>query len=175
MDADDWHGGGEGRTIHWTIRSTSLGEMLVAASEKGVCRLAFDEGAADLHARFPNAELVEGGAAFAALFEQVVAAVERPGGDHSAIPLDVAGTAFQQRVWQALREIPPGATRTYGELAAALGNPRGSRAVGGANGANMVAVLIPCHRVVAADGSLGGYAHGSRIKAELLRREGRRT
>ena len=81
------------------------------------------------------------------------------------------GTAFQQRVWKALREIPPGETRSYGELAAAVGNPNASRAVGSANGANNIAVLIPCHRVVQADGSLGGYAYGPEIKAELLRRE----
>ncbi|MGB3711725.1 MAG: methylated-DNA--[protein]-cysteine S-methyltransferase [Erythrobacter sp.] len=172
MNASDWRDGGAGRVIHWTVRPTSLGPMLVAASERGVCCLSFDEGEAELRARFPKAELVEGGEAFAALFDQVVAAVEQPGGDHLAIPLDVAGTAFQQRVWAALRDIPPGETRSYGELAAALGNPKASRAVGGANGANKVAVLIPCHRVIAADGSLGGYAYGDAIKAELLRREG---
>ena len=93
-------------------------------------------------------------------------------GCSAAIPLDVKGTAFQQRVWEELRRIPHGQTRSYGELAAALGNPKASRAVGGANGANNVAVLIPCHRVIAADGTLGGYAYGLEIKAELLRREG---
>ncbi|MEL7320190.1 MAG: methylated-DNA--[protein]-cysteine S-methyltransferase, partial [Pseudomonadota bacterium] len=89
-----------------------------------------------------------------------------------AIPLDVKGTAFQQQVWKALRDIPSGETRSYGELAAALGNPKASRAVGSANGANNIAVLIPCHRVVQADGSIGGYAYGPDIKRELLRREG---
>jgi AraC family transcriptional regulator of adaptative response/methylated-DNA-[protein]-cysteine methyltransferase len=83
----------------------------------------------------------------------------------------VHGTAFQQRVWEALRRIPPGQTRSYGELAAALGKPKAARAVGRASGANRVAVLIPCHRVIAADGTLGGYAYGLAIKAELLRRE----
>ncbi len=170
MNPADWARGGAGRMIHYASVETTLGPMLVAATDKGVCCLAFGEGAADLARRFPRAELVEAGEAFRALFEDVVAAVERPGtGD--AIPLDVQGTAFQQRVWQALRAIAPGETRSYGELAAMLGAPGAARAVGGANGANHVAVLIPCHRVIAADGSLGGYAYGTAIKRELLRRE----
>ncbi|BDI61589.1 bifunctional DNA-binding transcriptional regulator/O6-methylguanine-DNA methyltransferase Ada [Qipengyuania nanhaisediminis] len=172
MSASDWRGGGEGRVIHWSIIPTSLGAMLLAASEKGVCCLSFGEDEEHLRARFPKAELKPAGEEMRTLFEQVVAAVEEPAGDHSAIPLDIKGTAFQQRVWQALREIPPGETRSYGDLAAALGNPKASRAVGGANGANNIAVLIPCHRVVQSDGSLGGYAYGPDIKAELLRREG---
>lgn len=171
MQASDWSGGGRGRTIHWRVIATSLGDMLVAATEKGVCCLSFGEGEAELAARFPNAELIEAGADFKALFEAVVAAVEEPGSDNSHIPLDVKGTAFQQRCWQALREIPAGETRSYGEQAAMLGNPKASRAVGSANGANNIAVLIPCHRVVQADGSLGGYAYGPHIKQELLSRE----
>ena len=171
MSASDRRDGGKGRTVHWAVVETTLGAMLVAATEKGVCCLSFGEGEAELRARFPKAELVEGGEDFRALFEQVTAAVEQPG-TGADIPLDVKGTAFQQRVWQALREIPAGETRSYGELAAALGNPNASRAVGGANGANNIAVLIPCHRVVQADGSLGGYAYGPEIKAELLKREG---
>lgn len=172
MQASDWSNGGKGRVIHWTVIATSLGDMLVAATDKGVCCLSFNEGEEDLRARFPKAELVEGGDEFRALFEQVTAAVEEPGSGAS-IPLDVKGTAFQQRVWQALCEIPAGETRSYGELAAALGKPTASRAVGGANGANNIAVLIPCHRVIAADGTLGGYAYGLEIKQELLRREAR--
>lgn len=174
MTASDWRDGGKGRTIHWTQVETTLGMMLVAATECGVCCLSFNEGEAELRARFPKAELIEGGTDFRKLFEQVTAAVEQPASATIAdIPLDVKGTAFQQRVWQALREIPAGETRSYGELAAALGNPKASRAVGGANGANNIAVLIPCHRVIAADGGLGGYAYGTEIKAELLRREGK--
>ena len=172
MQASDWRDGGKGRTIHWSVVPTSLGPMLVAATEVGVCCLSFDEGEAELRARFPRADLVEGGGEFRALFEQVVAAVEEPSSDNSHIPLDVKGTAFQQRCWQALREIPAGETRSYGEQAAMLGNPKASRAVGGANGANNIAVLIPCHRVVQSDGSIGGYAYGTGIKAELLKREG---
>ena len=172
MMPSDWRDGGRGRIIHWTLVDTTLGNMLVAATEKGVCCLSFDEGEEELRARFPNAALVEAGDEFRRLFEQATAAVEQPVNATTAeIPLDVKGTAFQQRVWQALREIPAGETRSYGELAAALGNPKASRAVGGANGANNIAVLIPCHRVIAADGGLGGYAYGTEIKAELLRRE----
>lgn len=172
MTASEWRKGGAGKQVHWTVLATSLGDMLVAATDKGVCCLAFGEGEAELQARFPRAQLVPAGEDFRALFAQVVAAVEQPGPGNAAIPLDVHGTAFQQRVWEELRRIPAGETRSYGELAAALGNPKASRAVGGANGANHVAVLIPCHRVIAADGTLGGYAYGLEIKAELLRREG---
>lgn len=172
MSASDWKDGGRGRTIHWQQVKTSLGQMLVAATDKGVCCLSFNEGEAELRARFPKADLVEAGEEFAALFEKVIAAVEDPATATQAdIPLDIKGTAFQQRCWDALRQIPPGKTRSYGEQAAMLGNPKASRAVGGANGANNIAVLIPCHRVIAADGGLGGYAYGGEIKAELLRRE----
>ena len=170
MRASDWQAGGKGVTIAWSVIGTSFGPMLVAATDRGVCCLSFGEGEADLRARFPRADLVEASEDFRALFDRVTQAVEQPG-TGADIPIDVMGTAFQQRVWQALRDIPPGETRSYGELAAALGNPKASRAVGGANGANHVAVLIPCHRVIAADGGLGGYAYGTEIKAELLRRE----
>ncbi|WP_067786842.1 bifunctional transcriptional activator/DNA repair enzyme AdaA [Paraurantiacibacter namhicola] len=172
MTPSDWKNGGEGREIHYAIVPTTLGEMLVAATETGVCCLSFNEGEAELQARFPNAQLREAGAAFRALFEEITAAVEDPSEAAGAhIPLDVKGTAFQQACWRALREIPPGETRSYGQQAAALGKPGASRAVGSANGANNIAVLIPCHRVIAADGGLGGYAYGTEIKAELLRRE----
>ena len=173
MTPSAWTKGGTGVTIHYAVVETTLGAMLVAASDKGVCRLSFNETRAELEARFPNARLEQGGEAFAALLQEVVNAVEAPALDNSHIPLDVKGTAFQQACWQALREIPAGETRSYGEQAAMLGNPRASRAVGSANGANYVAVLIPCHRVVQADGSLGGYAYGTDIKAELLKREAR--
>ncbi|MEP1423136.1 MAG: bifunctional DNA-binding transcriptional regulator/O6-methylguanine-DNA methyltransferase Ada [Erythrobacter sp.] len=172
MQASDWANGGEGRRVHWSVIGTSLGAMLVAASEQGVCCLAFNEGEDELRARFPKAEIIEAGGDFKALFDQVVQAIEEPGNDNSHIPLDVKGTAFQQRCWEALRQIPPGETRSYGEQAAMLGNPKASRAVGSANGANKIAVLIPCHRVVPASGGVGGYAYGPEIKAELLKREG---
>ena len=173
MAPSAWVNGGKGVTIRWAVVPTSLGAMLVAATDRGVCRLSFDEGPADLAARFPHARLEQGGAAFAALLADVVAVLETPGrgGDH--IPLDVRGTAFQERVWQELRRIPPGETRSYAQIAAAAGNPRAVRACGSANGANNVAVLIPCHRVVRSDGSLGGYAYGLEIKRKLLERERR--
>jgi len=172
MTPSAWANGGRGATIHWTVTPTSLGPMLVAATEKGVCRLSFNEGREALAARFPHAELVEGGVAFERLLADVVGAVEEPG-DSRHIPLDVRGTAFQEAVWRALRAIPPGETRSYAEIASAVGKPGAVRACGSANGANSVAVLIPCHRVIRSDGSLGGYAYGLDIKRALLEKEGR--
>lgn len=175
MAPSAWRDGGRGAVIRWAVVPTSLGAMLVAATDKGVCRLAFGEGGVDLRARFPRAELSEGGEDFAALLEQVVAAVESPGveslGAAARIPLDVQGTAFQEAVWRELRRIPPGETRSYAQIAAAVGKPGAVRAAGSANGANAVAVLIPCHRVIRSDGSLGGYAYGLEIKQALLERE----
>jgi AraC family transcriptional regulator of adaptative response/methylated-DNA-[protein]-cysteine methyltransferase len=170
MAPSAWARGGAGVTIRWAVVDTSLGAMLLAASDKGVCRLSFDEGPEELARRFPCAELAEGDDAFAALVRRVVDAVERPGATHD-IPLDVQGTAFQERVWAELRKIPAGETRSYAEIAAAAGKPSAVRAAGSANGANNVAVLIPCHRVIRSDGSLGGYAYGLDIKRELLARE----
>ena len=172
MAPSAWVSGGRGVTIHWAVVQTSLGQMLVAATGKGVCRLSFNEGRKALELRFPHAELVEGGADFATLLGQVIAAVEVPG-DFGHIPLDVKGTAFQEAVWNELRRIPKGETRSYAEIAAAIGKPKATRAAGSANGANNVAVLIPCHRVVRSDGSLGGYAYGLDIKRALLEKETR--
>ncbi|MCW0198766.1 bifunctional DNA-binding transcriptional regulator/O6-methylguanine-DNA methyltransferase Ada [Sphingopyxis sp.] len=171
MTASAWVNGGKGATIHWAVVPTSLGDMLVAATAKGVCRLSFDEGREALEDRFPAAELVEGGADFAALLKEVVDAVETPAAGFDHIPIDVKGTAFQEAVWRELRKIPAGETRSYTDIAAAVGKPKAVRAAGSANGANNVAVLIPCHRVVRSDGSLGGYAYGLPIKRELLKRE----
>ena len=170
MTPSVWAGGGRGVTIHWAVVPTTLGAMLVAATAKGVCRLSFNEGREALELRFPHAELVEGGADFSALLGDVIAAVETPG-DFGHIPLDVKGTAFQEAVWRELRRIPKGETRSYAEIAAAVGKPKAVRAAGSANGANNVAVLIPCHRVVRSDGSLGGYAYGLDIKRALLDKE----
>jgi len=172
MAPSAWRDGGRGVTIRWAVVATTLGPMLVAATDKGVCRLSFAEGRDDLARRFPNAELVAGGEDFSALLGQVVAAVEAPG-DSRHIPLDVRGTVFQEAVWQELRRIPPGETRSYAQIAAAVGKPGAVRAAGSANGANNVAVLIPCHRVIRSDGTLGGYAYGLGIKQALLEREGR--
>ncbi len=170
MEPSVWAKGGEGAAIHWAVVQSTFGPMLVAATARGICRLSFGEGEADLRARFPNADFAEGGEEFFLLLERVVDAVEHPGTEQD-IPLDIRGTVFQESVWLALRDIPPGETRSYAQIAAAVGKPKAVRAAGGANGANNVAVLIPCHRVVRSDGSLGGYAYGEAIKAELLRRE----
>ena len=167
-----WKNGGAGVTVHWASVATSLGPMLVAATDKGVCCLSFNEGEEELRGRFPNADLRAGGEAFAKLLTQVVAQVEAPGRPHN-IPLDVRGTAFQEAVWQELSKIPEGETRSYADIAAAIGKPKAVRAVGSANGANHVAVLIPCHRVVRSDGTMGGYAYGLEIKELLLEKERR--
>ena len=170
MAPSAWVRGGADVTIRWAVVESSLGPMLVAATDKGVCRVSFGRGREELERLFPNAKLVEGGEDFAALLQRVVAAVEDPASGRD-IPVDVRGTAFQERVWQELRKIPPGETRSYAEIAAAAGNPKAVRAAGSANGANHVPVLIPCHCVVRSDGSLGGYAYGLDIKRELLERE----
>lgn len=172
MTPSAWVNGGRGVTIHWAVVPTSLGEMLVAATDKGVCRLSFAEDQSALERRFPNAELVQGGETFERLLAEVVASVEQPR-DFAHIPLDVKGTAFQEACWKALREIPLGETRTYAQIAAAAGNPGAVRAAGSANARNNVAVLIPCHRVIRTGGDLGGYAYGLDIKRELLERETR--
>jgi AraC family transcriptional regulator of adaptative response/methylated-DNA-[protein]-cysteine methyltransferase len=174
MEPSAWTNGGAGIAIRWTVAETSLGPLLIAATDKGVCRVAFGEDGEALQTRFPKADLITGDDAFAELARRVIDAVERPGAGFAAsanIPLDVRGTAFQQAVWDELRTIPPGETRSYAQIAAAVGKPGAVRAAGSANGANNVAVLIPCHRVVRSDGTLGGYAYGTDIKAELLRRE----
>ncbi|SOB78593.1 DNA-O6-methylguanine--protein-cysteine S-methyltransferase /Transcriptional regulator Ada [Sphingomonas guangdongensis] len=171
MTPSAWRRGGAGVTIRWTVAPTSLGPLLVAATDKGLCRVSFDEDAAALAARFPHATIEVGGEALAALAERVVAEVEQPG-RHTDLPLDVQGTAFQEAVWAALRAIPPGETRSYAQLAAAVGRPEAVRAAGTACGANQVAVVIPCHRVQRGDGSMGGYAYGVERKRALRRLEG---
>jgi len=170
MSPSAWRAGGAGVTIRWTIADTSLGRMLIAATDKGLCRISFDEDETALLARFPKAEIAPGDAALADLAARVVASVESPARDQD-LPIDVQGTAFQEAIWQALRRIPPGETRSYAELAAAIGKAGAVRAAGTACGANPVAVVVPCHRVTRGDGSPGGYAYGSERKAALLRRE----
>lgn len=171
MTPSAWKRGGAGVTIRWTQAETSLGPLLIAATDRGLCRVAFDESGLDLARRFPAAEIVEGGAALADLAAQVVASVESPERDID-LPLDVQGTAFQEAIWAALKAIPAGETRTYSELAAAAGNPRAVRAAGTACGANHLCVVIPCHRAQRTDGSMGGYAYGVDRKIVLRRREG---
>ena len=171
MTPSAWRDGGRGTTIRYAMLDTPLGTMLVAATDKGICRLTFDEDPAALRRLFPNAVVKPADEAMAALIAGVLAAIETPAAAHD-LPLDVAGTAFQERVWQELRRIPPGETRSYADIAAAIGAPGATRAVGTANGANPVAVLVPCHRVIRSDGTLGGYAGGLPRKRKLLSAEG---
>ena len=170
MTPSAWKNGGAGVTIRWTVAETVLGTMLLAATDKGICRLSFDEDESELHRRFSRATIEAGNAAMGDLVRSAVAAVNDPA-NMPTLPLDVAGTAFQQAVWQQLMAIPPGETRSYAQIAAAVGKPGAVRAAGSANGANNVAVLIPCHRVIRSDGSPGGYAYGLERKLALLKRE----
>ncbi len=170
MTPSAWKNGGAGVTIRWAVVGTVLGKMLLAATDKGICRLSFDEDEAALAHRFPKADIVAGGVALEDLVTGAIAAIERPA-QMPDLPLDVAGTAFQQAIWNELRRIPAGETRTYAEIAAAVGKPKAVRAAGSANGANNVAVLIPCHRVIRTDGTLGGYAYGLERKEKLLSAE----
>ena len=170
MTPSAWKNGGAGVTIRWAVVETRLGQMLLAATDKGICRLSFDEGETELRRRFPRADIRPGDKAFDALLKSAIAAVDHPA-QMPSLPLDVQGTAFQQAVWQELRRIPAGETRTYAQIAAAVGKPKAVRTAGTANGQNQVAVLIPCHRVIRSDGSLGGYAYGLDRKQALLDKE----
>jgi len=166
--------GGERERIRFAIGQSSLGAILVAATENGLCAILLDDNPEflirDLQARFPRAELLGGEPDFDAWVAQVVGFVESPG-IGLKLPIDVRGTAFQRRVWQALQAIPPGRTATYSEVAASIGQPAAVRAVAGACAANALAVAIPCHRVVRTDGSLSGYRWGIARKRALLERE----
>ncbi len=171
MTPSAWRDGGRGETIRYAMLDTPLGQMLVAATSKGICRLTFDEDVVALQRRFPNAAIQPADAAMGTLISGVLQAIERPAAVHD-LPIDVAGTAFQEAVWKELRKIPLGETRSYADIAAAIGDPKATRAVGTANGSNPVAVLVPCHRVIRSDGTLGGYAGGLDRKRKLLAAEG---
>lgn len=174
MTPTRFRAGGDKAVIRFAIGQCSLGAILVAATEAGVCAILLgddpQELIQDLQDRFDRAELVGGDAEFEALVARVVGFVEQPrlGLD---LPLDVRGTAFQQRVWQALRDIPAGETASYADVALAIGNPAAVRAVAQACAANALAVAIPCHRVVRTDGALSGYRWGVERKRALLDRE----
>lgn len=176
MTASRFRAGGAGLQIRFAVGECSLGSILVAATERGVCAIALgDDPEAlvhDLERRFPRADLAGGEADFEQLVARVVALVECPG-SADELPLDVRGTAFQERVWQALRAIPSGTTASYAEIAARLGQPRAVRAVAQACAANVLAVAIPCHRVVRSDGAVAGYRWGVERKRALLARERR--
>ncbi|HEX8644752.1 MAG TPA: bifunctional DNA-binding transcriptional regulator/O6-methylguanine-DNA methyltransferase Ada [Allosphingosinicella sp.] len=170
MTPSAWRDGGRGETIGWATAQTRFGRMLVAATDKGICRLSFDEDEAALRRRFPHAAIAPGGEAMAGLLARTVAAVEAPERPHD-LPLDVRGTAFQEAVWRELSRIPPGESLSYAALAARAGKPGAARAAGSACGANHVAILIPCHRARRSDGSAGGYAYGLPVKAALIEAE----
>lgn len=174
MTPSRYRAGGTDACIRFAVGECSLGAILVACSERGVCAIALgdepDTLVKELQDRFPRAEMVGDDPAFMQTVAAVVAFVDEPR-RAVELPLDIRGTAFQERVWQALRRIPPGSTVTYSELAARLGVPQGARAVAGACAANVLAVAIPCHRVVRSDGTLSGYRWGVARKRALLDRE----
>ena len=177
MTPTRFRSGGAGMSMHFAVGECWLGSVLVAATGKGVCAIMLgddpDALLRDLQDRFPKAELVGGDREFEGLVGSVVGLVEAPalGLD---LPLDVRGTAFQQRVWQALRDIPAGSTASYTDIARRIGVPKAVRGVAGACAANPIAVAIPCHRVVRSDGALSGYRWGVTRKRGLLEREGAR-
>lgn len=174
MTPSAFRAGGRDVEIRFAIGQCTLGAILVAASTRGICAILLgddpDALARDLQDRFPKATLIGADAGFEATVAQVVGLVEAPQLGH-ALPLDVRGTAFQQRVWQALRAIPAGQTASYAEVAQRIGAPTSMRAVAQACGANALAVAIPCHRVVRSDGALSGYRWGVERKRSLLERE----
>jgi len=174
MTPQRFRAGGAGLTIRYVLGRCALGTLLAAATPVGWCTIALGDDraslVADLRREFPAATLVEAPGIRTTEFRQVIALVEHP---HlgKELPLDIRGTAFQLRVWQRLRAIPAGETRSYAELARELGQPTATRAIAGACAANRLAVAIPCHRVVRSDGSLAGYRWGAARKAALLRSE----
>jgi AraC family transcriptional regulator of adaptative response/methylated-DNA-[protein]-cysteine methyltransferase len=177
MTPSELRQGGKGTTIRFAVGQTSLGAIMVAATEAGVCAIDLGEDPGqlvqDLQSRFPQAELAGGDPGFERLVATIVGMVEAPA-THADLPLDIRGTAFQQRVWQALRAIPAGTTATYTDIARAVGKPGSVRAVARACASNTLAVAIPCHRVVRLDGSLSGYRWGVERKRALLQREASR-
>ena len=174
MPPASYRRGGRAETIRFALGECSLGSILVAATAKGVCAILLGDDPEsllrDCESRFANARLVGGDEDFEKLVARAIALVEAPALGHG-LPLDVRGTAFQQRVWQALRDIPAGSTVSYAEVADRIGAPGAARAVARACAANPAAVAIPCHRVVRRDGGLSGYRWGVERKAALLERE----
>jgi AraC family transcriptional regulator of adaptative response/methylated-DNA-[protein]-cysteine methyltransferase len=174
MAPTDFREGGPGQDIRFAIAECSLGPVLIAASEKGVCAILFGDNPEalerDLQDQFPRARLIGGDKSFQELTAKVVAFVENPAKSLD-LPLDIRGTAFQHRVWDALRRIPVGSTASYAEIARKIGAPKAVRAVARACATNRIAVAIPCHRVIGSDGSLTGYRGGIERKRALLVKE----
>ena len=176
MTSTTFSSGGPGKSIRFAVGECSLGSILVAATEQGVCAILLgDDPAAlvrDIQRRFPMAQLTDDDPDFEHLMAKVVGFIEAPSLGFD-LPLDVRGTAFQQRVWQALRAIPAGATASYAEIAERIGAPKEAYAVGQACASNVIAVAIPCHRAVRKNGALAGYRWGVARKRALLEREAR--
>jgi AraC family transcriptional regulator of adaptative response/methylated-DNA-[protein]-cysteine methyltransferase len=176
MTPTDYRAGGANTEIRFAVGECSLGSILVAKSERGICAILLGDDpdglVRDLQARFPRARLIGGDGEFEQLVARVVGFIEAPGLGLD-LPLDIRGSAFQQRVWQALRKIPAGSTVSYAEIARRIGSPNSVRAVAQACAANLLAVAIPCHRVVRRDGGLSGYRWGVDRKRALLEREAR--
>ncbi|WP_051229329.1 bifunctional DNA-binding transcriptional regulator/O6-methylguanine-DNA methyltransferase Ada [Paludibacterium yongneupense] len=174
MRPGDFRRGGQQATIRFAVGQCSLGAILVAQSQRGICAISLgddpDALLRDLQDQFPRADLIGGDADFERLVAEVVGFVEAPALGLK-LPLDVRGTAFQQRVWQALCDIPPGTTVSYTDIATRIGSPQSVRAVARACAANRIAVAIPCHRVVRRNGGISGYRWGVERKRELLQRE----
>lgn len=174
MTASAFRDRGRGEVILYATATSTLGRVLVAVTAKGVCAITFGDAdealSSDLARRFANADIRGPEPTLAKTLAAVLDAVETPGAT-LALPLDIRGTAFQARVWEALRAIPPGETQSYAEVARRIGQPKAVRAVAGACAANALAVVVPCHRVVRGDGDLSGYRWGRERKAEILRRE----
>lgn len=174
MTPSDYRAGGQNTEIHFAVGECSLGAILVAQSRRGVCAILLGDDpnalVEDLQDRFREANLIGANPAFEQLIAKVVGFIEVPALSLD-LPLDVRGTAFQQRVWSALRDIPLGSTASYAEIAQRIGAPKSFRAVAQACGANTLAVAIPCHRVVRSDGELSGYRWGVERKRQLLARE----
>lgn len=174
MTAKQFRKGGDNVSVRYTLADCALGRCLVAESERGICAILLgDDDAtlvADLHALFPAAQDVPADANFQQRVREVIVAINSRDASLS-LPLDIRGTAFQQQVWQALRTIPCGETVSYQQLASAIGKPKAVRAVASACGANKLAIVIPCHRVIRGDGALSGYRWGIARKAQLLQRE----
>ncbi len=171
--------GAPGERIAYTLADSSLGRLLVATTERGVCLVVFGESDSELvaeaHRRFPRAELVPASGEHAEWVAAVVRLVDAPAdsGRAASVPLDARGTVFQQQVWAALREIPAGQTVTYAQLASAIGRPTATRAVAQACGANPTAVVVPCHRVIGADGKTHRLPLGRRAQARAARARAR--
>ena len=174
MTPSQYRSGGAHEEIRFAVGQSSLGAILVASSKKGVAAILLgddpDQLVRDLQDRFPKARLIGGDRDYEAFVARVIGLIESPAIGLN-LPLDVRGTAFQQRVWQALRRIPAGEKVSYSELARRIGSPKAVRAVAGACASNNIAVAIPCHRVVRSDGALSGYAWGVERKRELIKRE----